>query len=288
MIIGRFYQNSQAGLLAPSRQCYNGTKVVLWFFAIRVLRRCSLDAQYALRNRNMEVQFAAAKISKYASSESGDTLEMTERPHGGISLVLVDGQRSGKSAKAISNVVARKAIHLLAEGVRDGAAARAANDYLYTYRKGKVSATLNILSVDMDTRTFVISRNNEAPVIVHTAASGFYLLDAPSSSVGVRRGVKPVISEIPIEVGTLLVVYTDGLCHAGSWSGNGRYDPYAATRKMWEAGVREARQIADTLLAEALVKENGRPRDDISVLVLSVQPASSEEGVRRLGGCLPL
>lgn len=63
-----------------------------------------------------DIHFAVAKVSKYATSESGDTLEMIERPHGGISFVLVDGQRSGKSAKAISNIVARKAIQLLAEG----------------------------------------------------------------------------------------------------------------------------------------------------------------------------
>ena len=79
----------------------------------------------------MEIQFAVSKISKWASRESGDTLEMIERPHGGLSMVLVDGQMSGRSAKAISNVVARKAIQLLGEGVRDGAAARAAHDYLY-------------------------------------------------------------------------------------------------------------------------------------------------------------
>jgi hypothetical protein len=36
----------------------------------------------------MEVQFAVAKIGKYAISESGDTLEMIERPHGGLSFVL--------------------------------------------------------------------------------------------------------------------------------------------------------------------------------------------------------
>ena len=49
---------------------------------------------------------------------------MVERPHGGLSIVLVDGQRSGRSAKKISNVVARKAVQLLAEGVRDGVVAR--------------------------------------------------------------------------------------------------------------------------------------------------------------------
>ena len=230
----------------------------------------------------MEVQFAVAKISKYATSESGDTLEMIERPHGGISMVLVDGQRSGKSAKAVSNVVARKAIQLLAEGVRDGAAARAAHDYLYTYRKGKVSATLNILSADTFTKTFVISRNNEAPVIIHTAEKGLQLLNAPSQSVGVHRNTKPVISEIPVKVGTLIVVYTDGLRHAGSYGGGETYDPFVATRVMIEDGTTDARSVADTLLDEAVAMDNGRPRDDISVLVISVKENESKNLVRRL------
>lgn len=236
----------------------------------------------------MEVQFGVAKISKYATSESGDTLEMIERPHGGISMVLVDGQRSGKSAKAISNVVARKAIQLLAEGVRDGAAARAAHDYLYTYRKGKVSATLNIISVDTFTKTFVISRNNEAPVIIHTADEGLYLLDAPSRSVGTHRNTKPVINEIPVKLGTVIVVFTDGLRHAGSLSGSRNYDPYAATKRMLEDGMTDAQFIADTLLEEAVVMDSGRPRDDISVLVISVKGNESKNLVRRLQGSIPI
>ena len=72
----------------------------------------------------MEVQIAVAKINKYATSESGDTLEAVERPNGGLSVVLADGQTSGPGAKAVSMMVVRKVIGLLAEGVRDGAAAR--------------------------------------------------------------------------------------------------------------------------------------------------------------------
>ncbi len=238
--------------------------------------------------RDMKVQFGVAKVSKYATSESGDTLEMIERPHGGISMVLVDGQRSGRSAKAISNVVARKAIQLLAEGVRDGAAARAAHDYLYTYRKGKVSATLNILSVDTVTKTFVISRNNEAPVIIRTVADGLQALDDPSKSVGVHRNTKPVISEIPISVGTLIVVFTDGLRHAGTLSGNGHYDPYMAVQRMLGEGERDAQTIADTLLQEAMDMDDGRPRDDISILVISVKENASGSKVRRLNGTIPI
>jgi serine phosphatase RsbU (regulator of sigma subunit) len=237
----------------------------------------------------MEVQFAVSKVTKWATSESGDTLEMIERPHGGISMVLVDGQRSGKSAKAISNIVARKAVQLLSEGVRDGAAARAAHDYLYTNRGGKVSATLNILSVDTHTRTLVISRNNEAPVLVETATGGFYLLDAESVSVGVHRNTKPVITEIPIEVGTIIVAFTDGLRHAGSLSGKGRsYDPFAAFQAMVTGGMRAAAAICDRLLDEAMAMDDGRPRDDISVIAISVLDSREGDEVRRLSGRLTL
>ncbi|MCP4543938.1 MAG: SpoIIE family protein phosphatase, partial [Chloroflexi bacterium] len=150
----------------------------------------------------MEINVAVAKIGKWATSESGDSLEMIERPQGGFSFILVDGQRSGRAAKAISNLVARKAISELAEGVRDGAAARAAHDYLFTFKGGKVSATLNILSIDLASNTLVLSRNNHCPTIVITPGEGFCLLDEPSDPIGVRRGTKPQITELPLSIGT--------------------------------------------------------------------------------------
>ena len=39
----------------------------------------------------LEVQIAAEKINKYATSESGDTVEVVERPRGGVSIVVADG-----------------------------------------------------------------------------------------------------------------------------------------------------------------------------------------------------
>lgn len=238
----------------------------------------------------MEIQFAVAKINKYASSESGDTLEVIERPQGGISLVLVDGQRSGRAAKIISNVVARKAIQLLAEGVRDGAVARAAHDYLFTYRGGKVSATLNIVSVDTVTQTLVISRNNPSPVIVHTPQRGLFLLNEPSDSIGTQRNVKPSIVEIPIELGPLVIAYTDGLLHAGrvmGSEGGGGIDPAGITKTLLSQGISDPQIIADTLLNAACEADHGRPKDDVSVVVVALKPRSGDD-VRRMWGRLPV
>ena len=234
----------------------------------------------------MEIEVAVAKAGKWAVSESGDTLEMIERPHGGMSFVLVDGQRSGQAAKAISNLVARKAVSELAEGVRDGAAARAANDYLYTHRGGRVSATLNILSVDLVSGTLVLSRNSQCPTIVVTPDEGLRLLDEPSQPVGVRRSTKPQITELPLVAGTIVVVYTDGLEAAGARSSY-VFDVPAAVREIVTGGDTSPRRLADDLLERALALDDGRPRDDVSVLVLRVVDRASD-GVRRLTLSLPL
>jgi serine phosphatase RsbU (regulator of sigma subunit) len=234
----------------------------------------------------MQIEVAVAKIGKWATSESGDTLEMIERPRGGFSFVLVDGQRSGRAAKAISNLVAHKALSELAEGVRDGAAARAAHDYLYTLKGGKVSATLNILSIDLASNTLVLSRNNRCPTIVISPDDGFRLLDEPSDPVGVRRSVKPQITELPLVAGTLVTVYTDGLESAGVRS-SGTFDVPAVVRELTDGKNPGAEQLADSLLEQALALDDGRPHDDISVLVLRILKYEGD-GVRRLALRIPL
>jgi serine phosphatase RsbU (regulator of sigma subunit) len=175
----------------------------------------------------------------------------------------------------------------LAEGVRDGAAARAAHDYLYTYRRGKVSATLNILSVDLITDTLVLSRNSRCPMIIAVPGEGLQLLDDPVEPIGVRRGTKPSITELPLKLGTLAVVYTDGLERAGSWS-SPVFDPPEAVQAIMEEGETSAQRVADALLEEALELEEGRPRDDISVLVLHIAERRPENDVRHLLLRVPL
>jgi serine phosphatase RsbU (regulator of sigma subunit) len=239
---------------------------------------------------DLELQVAVAKIGKYAVSESGDTVEMIERPHGGLSLVLVDGQRSGRSAKAISNIVARKAVSLLADGVRDGAAARAAHDYLHTLRSGQVSATLNIISVDLDTRTIVISRNSHCPVLVARGQQPeLELLDEASHAIGVRRHTRPSIAELPITPYLHVVVYTDGILSAGARYGQS-LDAPAFVREHLPRCQEElcARTLADSLLARAVELDQGRPGDDISVVVLSVIPRRQVGDVRRMAVRFPL
>ncbi|RPI33308.1 MAG: serine/threonine-protein phosphatase [Chloroflexota bacterium] len=233
----------------------------------------------------MEVLIAVSKIRKYASPDSGDTVEMIERPNGGLSVVLADGQSSGRGAKAVSTLVVRRVISLLSEGVRDGAAARAASDSLYTERRGKVSATLNVLSVDMQTGTLVITRNNPAPVLL-AENDEVKALEGECVPVGLCRDTRPLITEVPLEPGLTAVVYTDGLVHAGSRTGESM-DVATCLKACLEGEDPSPQSIADSLLEHALKLDQGRPVDDISIVVLRVISYQGDE-VRRLTVRLPL
>jgi len=233
----------------------------------------------------MEIQIAVAKVNKYATSESGDTLEVVERPNGGLSVVLADGQTSGRGAKAVSQMVVRKVIGLLAEGVRDGAAARAASDALFTDKQGKVISTLNIASLDLQSRTIVLTRNNPAPMFI-CRGERIDCLAEESIPLGTSRNVRPLITEFAIDVGLIIVIYTDGLTHAGKRRGT-PMDVEEAIRSVLEDQDPGPQALADSLLAHAVRLDEDRPADDISVLVLKVSSRLGDN-VRRMSVRLPI
>ena len=167
----------------------------------------------------MEIRIGIAKANKYAVAECGDSVEVAERPRGGISAILADGQGSGKAAKQTSSLVVNRAAALIAEGARDGAVARTVHDYLYAMKDGRVSSTLTILSADYDAQTLLFSRNANCPVLVKTEF-GVTAYDDDVPSIGVHKYMKPLMNQIPLEVGTILVSYTDGIQAAGRKRGN--------------------------------------------------------------------
>lgn len=233
----------------------------------------------------LEIEVAVAKIAHHGSGESGDTLEMIERPGGGFSFVLVDGQGTGRGAKTLSNLLATRAISLLKDGARDGAAARAVHDYLYTYRMGQVAATLNILSVDFQSGKILMSRNNPAPFFV-IDRRGLRSFSEPSAPIGLQPMTRPQITELPVVPNTYIVLFTDGLLRAGEHYGEDLELGNFLSGWPAEAG-RGAEELTDKLLQRALELDRGEPSDDMSILTLAVHPREDRRSVRRLLTSMP-
>ncbi len=232
------------------------------------------------------IDLAIEKTNKYASRESGDTAELVERPAGGISVVVVDGQGSGQAAKTLSLLVSSKAVALLKEGVRDGAVARAAHDFLFAYRHGKVSATLDILSVDLVTRSVVVTRNADAPLVVAREGT-VVVIEATAGPIGRYHRTKPTVTELPMSANLRVVLCTDGVPAAGTRGGTGRF-PVADFVRDCESDAPRASELASRVLEEAIRRDEGRPGDDMAVVVLSLVNHTEERLIRKLSATVQI
>lgn len=233
----------------------------------------------------MEIRIGIAKANKYAMAECGDSIEVAERPRGGISAILADGQGSGKAAKMTSSLVVNRAAALIAEGARDGAVARAVHDYLYAMRDGKVSSTLTILSADFDTQTLLFSRNANCPVLVKNEY-GIDVYDEEVHPIGVHKHMKPLMNQIALEVGTILVSYSDGIQAAGRKRGN-TMEAARLLRLLADSGPDDVDFIAESILEYALDLDNYRPGDDMTVVVMGVSAKDSSHRIQRLSVSFP-
>lgn len=233
----------------------------------------------------LKIDVAVAKTNKYASRESGDTVEIVERPGGGISVILADGQGSGRAAKTLSLLVTAKVSALLKEGVRDGASARAANDFLFAMRNGKVSATLDILSVDLKTGTVVVTRNSETACYFRTH-EGLEMNAGAERPLGIHPRTRPWAAEVPIGSGVRVILVSDGITSSGRRSG---LPPLDLTVVSANAGPEaSAAEIAERVLDEAIARDADKPADDMSVVALTLPEHNQTTLVRRMGAEVPL
>lgn len=232
----------------------------------------------------LTIDIAIAKTNKYASRESGDTVEIVERPGGGMSVIMADGQGSGRAAKALSMLVTAKVSALLKEGVRDGASARAANDFLFAMRHGQVSSTLEILSVDLKTGTVVITRNSETACLVATT-DGASVIQGTEPALGIHPRTRPWTTELPVSASLRVILATDGVLLSGVRGAL----PIDLAEISCRVGLEApSAEIADFVLAEAIARDGNKPRDDMSVVALSLSEHTNGTIVRRMRAEVPL
>ncbi|MGB3328154.1 MAG: PP2C family protein-serine/threonine phosphatase [Thermomicrobiales bacterium] len=238
--------------------------------------------------QSLVIDVAIAKTEKYASRESGDTVEVIERPAGGITVVMLDGQGSGRAAKTLSLLLSSKAVALVKEGVRDGVVARATHDFLFAFRHGQVSATLDLLSIETRTGSIVITRNAESPLLL-CDDQGPRSMETNSGPIGRYRWTKPAIVQLPMRPGTQLAMFTDGIPHAGRKRSQEPIDFDALAGEVLGTGL-AAQEIADAIMERAIAKDAGLPADDMAVVALSLDPApdGTVPAIRRMQVVIPL
>jgi serine phosphatase RsbU (regulator of sigma subunit) len=234
----------------------------------------------------IQIEVAVAKTAQYRSGESGDTVEMIERPAGGFSFVFSDGQGSGRGAKTLSSLVVTRAITMLKDGMGDEAVAQEVNAYLYNYRQGQVGVSLDILSVDINAKELRLIRNNPCPfyVIDEQGLRGFS--ESIAGPIGIQVPTRSQLVQLTIRPNTYVLLFTKDLLLCGEQYGEDMaLDNYLGG---WPAAEsRPPEQLVENLLRRAIEIDRGQPAGDLTLLALAALPGGDER-VRRLKVQFPL
>jgi len=130
-----------------------------------------------------------------------------------------------------------------------------------------------------------LTRNNPAPMFI-CRGEQIDRIAEECALLGTSRDVRPVITEIAIEAGLMIVIFTDGISHAGERRGQ-PMDVAETIRSIMEEQDPTPQELADLLLEHAIRLDDNRPADDISVLVLKVTSRVGDD-VRRMSVRLPI
>jgi serine phosphatase RsbU (regulator of sigma subunit) len=227
----------------------------------------------------MEIQISISKIDRYGEGNSGDTVEVVERPNGGISIVMADGQKDGKDRKSISTMACHKVIEQISNGVLDGAAIRTTSNWIFSEHEGHIQADVIVISVDTQSNTILISRNNPVPIFLINHGNVDCLL-SDSEPIGGRTGITPSIIELPIEPNLAIVAFSDGIYQAGGQIAQSA-DICTTLGALFDEQEPTAQEMADFLLSRSIRLDDRRPKDDMSVIALLVSPQSTDN-IRRM------
>ena len=165
----------------------------------------------------MEIQAAISKINRYASLEQGNSVEVIERPNGGISIVMAEGRLENRRSSAVTMKAAHDILALIAEGVHDGASARVVLSRIKNEHHEKASVAVSIISCDLETKTIVITKNSSIPILTCDHAENRTL---PINSDPDELRYNPSVYQFELVPGQIFILISEGVFNAGSNSEN--------------------------------------------------------------------
>lgn len=220
----------------------------------------------------MELQAAIAKVDRFSSVEQGDKVEIIERPHGGISIIMAEGKLGGRRSRIIAMKAVHSILNLIASGLHDGASSRIVLSNIFEEHKGKAQVKLHIISCDLESQSIVITKNNITPVVtVFDGAAEYLRFDGTIES---DHCASPSVFQFEIKEGRNFILVSDGILQAGSQYEQ-PLDLRVLVESLFEDDEPTVQNLADAILNQAISQDLGRPRDDMTVTVLRISPSPS-------------
>ena len=202
----------------------------------------------------------------------GDSIAIFESRDGRSFALLSDGMGSGRKAAQLSGICTVFLQKMLATGGDTGVILRMLNDFLAAGAVGEVSATVDLLEVDLYTGEGIFWKSGAAPSFVYREGN-LFRLSSRTAPVGILSEADVQKTAFRLYDGDLVVIISDGVADGRE---DGEFLEMMLDGTESDEGLlRAAERIADAQRYAS--QKEGEHLDDRSVILLSIGEAESAE-----------
>ena len=223
-----------------------------------------------------QLEFAWSAAPKWPNAASSDLVGVAVRKNGSSVAIMIDVQGSGSTGNGLAHTLLRFALDIAESGVSEELVAQAANQHLYAVREGRVSAAVQVISLDWNTREMKLCGFGDC-VIGQYSHGDWATRLFRAAGAGTSRAVPPHTMTMAIEPDDQIIFANDGIARDEDGLRSCLPDNSHPTRG---AG------LADHIVRAAIERDGGRTRSDMAVTVISL--TAQPDGHRMASGSLIL
>ena len=126
-----------------------------------------------------------------------------------------------------------------------------------------------MISADFESETIVVSRCTRFPVFYYQRGI-LNTWDTEAAPIGSLHGAHPSITEIPLELGSLIIMLSEGILTAGESTGESYDYQDLILNVIEDHNELSADSIAELFLKHALLLDQNKAHDDMTAVVMRV------------------
>lgn len=213
------------------------------------------------------IQVGIASTKKADSPISGDTSTQIQLEDGKYLLAISDGMGSGPEARKNSKVAIKILERSLKAGFEKDLSVQSVNSAIYAGGQDQdMYATLDVGIMDLYAGKVEFMKHAACPTYLKRKDQ-VRMIQADNLPTGILPDIQLDVYEQDLEDGDLFVMCSDGVIEA---------DKEYLNKEVWvkylleDMNLIDAQKIADIILSEAVDKDYGKEKDDMTVVVARV------------------
>lgn len=212
------------------------------------------------------VTTGVARLPKYEGSVSGDSYTFMSNGDGKYIAALSDGMGSGQKASIQSRATINLLEQLMESGFDKDTAVNLINSILILKSNDDSFSTIDLSVIDLYDGEVEFVKIGAAPTLIKKAGK-VETVRSTSLPAGILSNIEMELVHKKVESGDFIIMVSDGVVDAFKKSDE---NDKALIEFLQEIKSINPQQIADNILNEAYALHNGKPGDDMTVLVAKV------------------